>query len=495
MESPRGLFCSNYGSKRGNFRVCLRAWCSKCYVPSKHLTFHVADATTDAGAVWKRKKDENRYNHARDGDMWTVPFQCEYCWIVNLKGREASELLPSDVMLMGYIRRMNLDMMWSREKATVTSTLNQLKKGAKMSEALGLEPLNLQRGPWPVEDDVGCQVALEILRASQEPGKHVKTYQQFETIRKLRSGFSNAFESGPCGSTKANIVFRANKGVTYSLRSAPTESLFFCQFMDGCLKRMGRVVVPDLAIGNRQMHYLMELLEDRVKDESLERSERRKCVMTGAYFMLCYGCSLRGHEGLFLEASSVCNMINTGKDGWIEKGKGGGTVEGHVCLPLLGMFKGEKGEQKHVMVMVNESKSGLNFRLWIERLVLVLRAEGKDKEVGPAFSNEKGDMITSGQMNDHFQELCLQAHEDRNDLFPTLTGPTGAHCYGVSRSFRRGANTRATEEGVKKEDRDLINRWSSYENKRGQKPNFGMSQHYLEIRLVLKRLLVYSKSL
>ena len=454
----------------------------------------MADATTDAGGVWKRKQDENRFNYARDGDMWCIPFQCEVCWFVNLKKREPMKWLIKDVTLLHYLRRMNLDLMWSREPSTVASTLGQLKKGARMSLAIGLDPVDLKRGPWPVEDDVGCQVALQMLRASQERGRHDKNYQQFETIRKLRSGFSNAFESGPTGTTKGNVVFRGYRATTYSLRSAPTESLFFTQFVDSLLSRMGRVVVPDLALENRQVHFLMELLEEAVRNESLSREERRKCVMTGAYFMILYGCSLRGYEGLYLESSSLVKMIEVGKEGWTETG-GGGKVEGHVCVPLLGRFKNEVGEQRHVMVMVNKAKSGLEFRLWVERLALVLKSEGRDVEVGPAFCDEKGEMISSAVFNEHLNELCVRANDDRPDLFPTLIGPTGKRCYGVSRSFRRGANSRATEEGVKKEERDLINRWRSFEYAKGQRPNMSMSQHYLEVRMVLKRLLLYSKAL
>ncbi len=403
--------------------------------------------------------------------------------------------MPKDVTLLKYLRRMNLDLMWSREPSTVAATLVQLKKGARMSIAMGLDPVDLKRGPWPVEDDVGCQVALQMLRASQEKGRHSASYQQFETIRKIRSGFSNAFESGPSGTTKGNVVFRGYRANTYSLRSAPTESLFFTQFADCLLSRMGRLVVPDVALENRQIHYIMDLLEEGVRDESLSREQRRRCVMSGAYFMILYGCSLCGYEGLYLEASSLVKMIEVGKEGWVEEGTRGSRVEGHVCVPLLGRFKNEVGEQRHVMVMVNTSKSGLQFRLWVERLALVLKVEKRDTEVGPAFCDLQGEMITSASLNEHLNELCVRGSDDRPDLFPTLIGPTGKRCYGVSRSFRRGANSRATEEGVKKEERDLINRWRSFESTKGQRPNMSMSQHYLEVRMVLKRLLLYSKSL
>jgi hypothetical protein len=102
-KSLRGLFCGNFGAKRGHFQTCHQSWCSKCYVAMNTLVFHVNDATTDAGAVWKRKKDMDRYMYGRDGDMWSIPFQCERCWIVNLKGKEFDESNTKDVLLEAYI--------------------------------------------------------------------------------------------------------------------------------------------------------------------------------------------------------------------------------------------------------------------------------------------------------------------------------------------------------------------------------------------------------
>lgn len=67
--------------------------------------------------------------------------------------------------------------------------------------------------------------------------------------------------------------------------------------------------------------------------------------------------------------------------------------------------------------------------------------------------------------------------------------------YGINRSFRRGANTRVAEEGVDKEVRDLINRCSSFEARKGQRPSLSMAHHYLEMRMILKRTLEYSKAL
>ena len=104
---------------------------------------------------------------ARHGDMLSAPFQCDFCWFLNLQGRLANVASPADRLLMAYIRRANLDIMWSREESTVRNTLTQFKKGRDLSMELGMRPVPVSLGPWPLEDNQGFQVALEILRASQ----------------------------------------------------------------------------------------------------------------------------------------------------------------------------------------------------------------------------------------------------------------------------------------------------------------------------------------
>jgi len=166
---------------------------------------------------------------------------------------------------------------------------------------------------------------------------------------------------------------------------------------------------------------------------------------------------------------------------------------GHVCAPLLGRFKNEYGEQTYMMHMVNKSKSGLQFRLWMERLAYVLRRESKDNTPGPAFCHVDGSMITSREMNLAFLKYMEQIKFENEALFEGVVEIE--RNYGVSRSFRRGANTRAKEEGVSEELRKFINRWSSFETKRGNRPHMSMAEHYVEAKLIMKRTLVYSRSL
>jgi hypothetical protein len=87
--------------------------------------FHVKEARNEVGAVWRRKKDRARFMVARDGDMWSCPFQCDTSWFVNLEGRLTNMNNRVDERLLGYIRRVNLDVMWSREEGRNNGTIKE----------------------------------------------------------------------------------------------------------------------------------------------------------------------------------------------------------------------------------------------------------------------------------------------------------------------------------------------------------------------------------
>ena len=72
--------------------------------------------------------DENRYMVGRDGDILTSPFQCDLYWFRNLKGRDPIDSSMSDSSLLVYIRRVNLDMMWSSAPGTVSSTKGNISE-------------------------------------------------------------------------------------------------------------------------------------------------------------------------------------------------------------------------------------------------------------------------------------------------------------------------------------------------------------------------------
>jgi hypothetical protein len=58
--------------------------------------FHIASPENDKGMKWKKKREEKRFLNARKGDLLCAPFQCDFCWYMNIHHREANDWYPSD---------------------------------------------------------------------------------------------------------------------------------------------------------------------------------------------------------------------------------------------------------------------------------------------------------------------------------------------------------------------------------------------------------------
>ena len=307
-----------------------------------------------------KTKDELRFESARKGDMLLSPFQCDICWFINLQGREPESQSPSDQRLLEYIRRVNLDMFWSSEPSTVGATLGNQKKSYRMSQALDLVPLTVPQGPWPVGDPVGFQVAIETLRASQEKGRNDAGYVQFDTIHKIRAGYTNALESSPPAALDP-ITFKGDHGRSFHFSKSPLDSILFRKFMFGLEKRMGRVVYQDLAISVEVLMTVLEEFEIELRLAKVAQARKHEIIMCGAAYVVLFAGALRGGEVLLMEGSELCRRIVDGKHH---------LTSPHVVVPLMGRFKEETGERNVLLALVSESENcALPIRIWIERLV------------------------------------------------------------------------------------------------------------------------------
>jgi len=94
-------------------------------------------------------------------------------------------------------------------------------------------------------------------------------------------------------------------------------------------------------------------------------------------------------------------------------------------------------------------------------------------------------------MNNLFINEFLKVKKERDDLF-LCDSDQVCELYNIGRSLRRGSQIWVREEGVPTSAIDLVNRWRKVELHGDIKPGGAMRDHYTEIRLIQKRLLVYS---
>lgn len=385
-----------------------------------------------------------------------------------------------DDKLMCFIRRINLDALWSRETSTVLANARGLRTGLELLEGFDVGmTVYPGLGPFPTEDSLGYGVAIQMLEYSLRSGRYAN-YMQFETIRKLRSCFSNVFHASAIGGGEV-MSFGGEEKRFVGLSRCPTQSRWFARFQHGCKKRMGQDVRPDLAISMPVMKEMIREL-DQMGREADEPARQNLIISVIAYSTICFCGSLRGHEGFLVDLQGLRMHLNDGKLDMEDP---------HVVVPLLGRFKNEVGERFHLVLLASTTRSGLEPRAWIEALVRVRESEGRTQ--GPAFCDHDGNKEKTSVYNDVISEALLRVQARRGDLIPD--GVEVLEEYGLSRSFRRGSTTQAGNQGVSAEDIEAVNRWRTVERAKGMRPNLRMRDHYSEVSQMKKKLLRYSAAL
>ncbi len=100
---------------------------------------------------------------------------------------------------------------------------------ASLGEA-GITPEYPPLGPFPVGDQLGYGIAVAMLLKYLEPG-HYADYQQFDTIWKLRAGYSNVYMSSVAGASSLCTV--GCDTAKQFINVCPTHSSWFASFALG----------------------------------------------------------------------------------------------------------------------------------------------------------------------------------------------------------------------------------------------------------------------
>jgi hypothetical protein len=320
------------------------------------------------------------------------------------------------------------------------------------------------------------RVAIGMLIKSLKPGRFSQTYQQFETIRKLRAAYPNLHMSSLDGVTSLRTV--GGETARMSLTLLPTNSLWFERFADGCLKRMGQEVRQDWALPLPVLQNLLELLEDEWYSAD-DWNTRHRIACAGSFSVIAFCGSFRGNEVFLMDLYGLSKYLTNL------------TQESFVIVPLLRRYKGEAHHRYHLTPLAVRTDSGLAVRTWIERLVQVQHEVGRSH--GPAFGDRYGETLEASFV----EGLIADRLQTIKDTRPGLI-PHEINCYehfGISRSFRRGATSTARARGVDRDTVNLTNRWRKFENAKGRQPRLSMQDHYSDIVILIPVLVKFSQAL
>lgn len=431
--------------------------------------FPINNLVDEEGNVWHTNERRlARINHAVKGAHLVVPFQCEYCWIRLLEGREAS---AKDAMYLACLRRANLDAIAGRSKSTIEQHTSRMNQVIQNCARIGKTPSFPPRGPFPDYDCVGMGTAVDMLVKSLYSKGRNQDHVQFDTLRQVRSSATVSYQSSAVGMREGSAFSRGTGSVRPT--NCNTQSLWFLYCLLGMEYRMGHESRANQGIEIRAIIEILRRAKRRAED--LVHSDPKLSnyyYRVGAMIAILTGGSLRGNEGFFLCLLGLRRHLGAGRHGSIPENY---TLHHlfsdyqarslpHVVLTLLGDFKGENNSDYHLLIVANVTQSGLDIRWWVEKLVAVCEAEGRSN--GPAFAGPDGMLESSLDYDATFKELAKEV-QDTTDLIPSdLEVDTWL---GLSRTPRKSAETRATQAGVPKEIKDAMNRWSTVERSKGKR--------------------------
>jgi len=358
---------------------------------------------------------------------------------------------------------------------------------------LNKTPSLQDRGPFPLKDEVGMGLAVEILQESITAVGKIEAHVQAETLRQLRATFTKNWESSPAGVAEAASFSKGTGRVRPT--ECPSQSEWFHDFWRGLESRMGHRSNADQGVPMLAMVAAIEKIKDSALAAPCEE-EANYFWKVGAYLTFCTAASLRGYEGFYLDLHDFLEHLETGRHGEVpadvSKVKLFSEVEcmrlPHVVLPLRGKFKGEVGVDCHLVNVAHETQSGLQPRWWADKLAGVAKAEFRSS--GPAFATPSGKLARSGDYNATFREALVKV-KDSSEWLEKVD--VNLRC-GISRTPRRTATSRAARAGLGG-DLNEMNRWRSVENAGGRRTRRKMSVLYSEAVLMMPVTWRYSHAL
>jgi hypothetical protein len=437
VTQVQGIFCANFGGQAPGLPPCQKAWCAPCYKILPGADFLIYRPIDDDGEQLCAQGEERDFLEAREGDHLVCPFECDYCAFFRLRGHSPFRDDNTDQLLLTYIRRANLDAFWCRRPGTVYGLNRLLKEQIEIGETFGFNMLDCL-GPFGRFYDSGMKAAIGILWRSQRKGNH-EAKMKYSSVRKARALHTDYFNASVKGA-KGTMVSRSDRA-RFVATKAPTDSIWFNNFITGFKARVGERRKQDAAISIAVMVAIQQTLETDWQDvmTSDDQTEIRSIAEHGAFYLFLFCGSLRGFEGPKISLYDLRRQI-------APPGSALANLYGaHIGLPLVGRFKPRSQDSRNIIIPIAyETASKLQPGVWAERLTQVLESEGIVS--GWAFQDTQGDQLPMSHFEDDFYDRLFRIRQSNPELF--TDGIDLMEDFHIARSFRRGATTRATAAGV-----------------------------------------------
>jgi hypothetical protein len=179
-----------------------------------------------------------------------------------------------------------LDAFWSRLSATVTANRDKMKQALNLSELVGLTGPYERFGTMPTKDTFGCQVAIQTVLASRRPGKYSADHTQYNTIRKIRTVYSNHARASPQANQNP-LMLGDDKGKTQRFVQDSCSSYWYSRFSIGLKHRMGQDWRPNMAFSTDLICVYLQEIEAKIS-EAVSFTELNHWITIGTYSVITY---------------------------------------------------------------------------------------------------------------------------------------------------------------------------------------------------------------
>ena len=139
---------------------------------------------------------------------------------------------------------------------------------------------------------------------------------------------------------------------------------------------MGNFLKKDLALEAGLIVAVLNAIDEKVLTavKAKNPAQRDRWIIAGAYLSISYVLSLRGNEGFMMDIKELL------KNRPLKKGL--------VWIVLSGILKGESVPMLHQLRSVPTTDSGVEVKLWRDRLIFVHEQAGRVE--GPATCDKDG---------------------------------------------------------------------------------------------------------
>lgn len=408
-----------------------------------------------------------------------VPFECDLCSFRNVAGRNPVLGDHNDHFTLVAIRRVLIDVMWSREPDTVAGNWARSRRDymtATSHLSLRTESILPELGNPTVADRLGMGVAILTVVTSLRAGINTTTIQ-YDTMRKTQTWFGNAFDAGT--RYTCDTVLGLDQKKQY-ISSSHTFGKWFSRFMKGARLRMGMVRRQNEALTSK---LVLEMCRAAESDWGTARCEEQKRHVedTVCFMLIAFGAGLRGEEVPLVDLGGLLTF-------WMETRA---EEDRHMMITLQGRFKGEVDQRWHIVPICDKTRSGIPFRLWMERIMYRrVTLEGRGK--GWLFEGKPGSKAKFGKYQEYFRCLVDAAREKDRRL---MSAAVETQDFSLWRSPRWGAVLETTLNNVDAKVIELINRWRKKESAKGSEAGLAMRQVYTQVRSTVPVMMEFSRAL